>query len=301
MSLTRVISDYFLANSFEQAKINMRNDLFSKLITSPAHYIMDSTSGEMNYRIFGDSETIESFFNNALNMRTRVSQLLISVLNNLWSFGILWYGGGLVLEGQITLGTLTAFMMIAGMLFPNLEALTTIVFSFQDVRASLHRFLEYYNLKPIVSELPNAKTLVVNNGEVIFNNVTFGYSSNNLILKGVTAVFKPKSITAIVGRNGVGKSTLARLLIRMFDPLEGSIIIDNTDIREVTLKSLRNNIGYLIQGEFLFSGTIWDNILYGSDSATEEEVIEACRKACIYDFIMSLPNNFQTKVGEGGF
>lgn len=323
MSLIKIISDYILVNAFEQVKIRMRNDLFSRLLKNSVPHTANANSGEMYYRIFSDGDTIESFFNNALinfplyifyiillggimfswdykmasfvfivlllqilivflsrnsllrfaflsksiaqslsgfvverlrnipliislnstereikrsredlqqlkkvnvklYMYSNVIQLIIVVLNNMWTFGILWYGGRLVEQGNLTLGSLMAFVLIAGMIFPNLEALTTVILSFQDVRASLHRFLEYYYAEPLVSELPNAKELVIAKGEVVFQNVKFGYNSENLILKGINAKFKPKSIIAIVGRNGIGKSTLARLLIRMYDPLEGS-------------------------------------------------------------------------------
>lgn len=401
MTFTGIISDYILIKSFEKAKLLMRYDLFKRLQRAPINFLSGQRSGELNYRLFGDTETIEGFWskvlinvpidllftviigvimvtwhleiaifvfvvlilqvfvilgfrkpllnlamlqksksqqlsgfavekfrniqlittlnaeemesnnfkrnlNELMNvniksfMLSRVTGLAVTLINNIWSFGILWFGGGLVLSGQITLGTLMAFLLISGMLYPRIASLASAVLSFQDIRASLYRFFEYYNVTPLVSDSPNAECLSIQQGEVVFNKVKFYYKPEHLVLKGINAKFKPRTITAIVGSSGAGKSTLARLLIRLYDPLEGSILIDGTDIRNVKLNSLRENIGYAVQGEYLFSGTIWDNICYGIDSPTEEEVFAAVKKACAYEFIMELPDKFQTFVGEGG-
>lgn len=297
LSRNRLLKYSFLSKSIAQS---LSGFFTERLRNIPLIISLNSTERELK----SSKEKLKQLkqVNVRLYMYNNIIQLIIGLLNNLWTFGILWYGGKLVEQGTLTLGSLMAFMLIAGIIFPNLQALTKLILSFQDVRVSLHRFLEYYNAKPLVSELINAKELVVTKGEVVFQNIKFGYNSgDSLILDGISIKFKSKSIVAIVGRNGIGKSTIARLLVRMYDPIEGTIMIDGIDIRDVTIKSLRNNIGYLIQGEFLFSGTILDNIKYVLDSVTEEDVIEACRKARAYDFIMNLPNKFQTMVGEGGF
>jgi ATP-binding cassette subfamily B protein len=401
MSLTGVFSDFVLIKSFEKAKLKMRHDLFSKLLNGPANFLSEQRSGEINYRIFSDSESIQSFFitlliniplsilftiiigaimvkwhikmavfvflilllqiviivlfrkplltyaflqkgkmqslsgftverfrniqlirslnteekeldelQDELNslkdiniksfMLGKVSSLTVTLINNIWSFGILWYGGKLVLGGRISLGTLMAFLLISGMLYPRIASLTNSILSFQDVRASLHRFLEYYQVVPAVIEDPNARELIIDKGVVTLNNIIFNYLPNRPVLKGVNAVFQYKNITAIVGRSGAGKSTLARLLIRMYDPLQGNVLVDGIDIKDVTLKSLRQNIGYIVQGEFTFGGTIYDNICYGANSFTEKQVISAIEKAGLYDFIKKLPNGFNTLIGEGG-
>ncbi len=296
LSRKKLLKYSFLSKSLAQS---LSGFFVERLRNIPLIISLNSTERELK----SSRERLEHLkkINVKLYMYNNVIHIIISILNNLWTFGILWYGGRLVEQGTLTLGSLMAFMLVAGIIFPNLQALTKLVLSFQDVRVSLHRFLEYYNAKPLVSELASAKELVITEGEIVFQNVKFGYNCNELILDGINIKIKPKNIVAIVGRNGIGKSTIARLLVRMYDPIEGSIMIDGVDIRDVTTKSLRNNIGYLIQGEFLFNGTILDNIKYVSNFVTEQDVIEACRKACAYDFIMNLPNKFQTIVGEGGF
>lgn len=401
MSLTGVISDFVLIKSFEKAKLKMRHNLFSKLLRGPINFLSEQRSGEIYYRIFSDTESIQGFFitllinvplnilfaiiigiimvkwhvkmagfvflilflqifvivffhkpllslaflqkskmqslsgftverfrniqlirslntedkeldnlNEELNslkdiniksfMLGKISSLSVTLINNIWSFGILWYGGKLVLAGQISLGTLMAFLLISGMLYPRIASLTNSVLSFQEVRASLYRFFEYHQVAPTVIEDSNARQLIIDKGIVTLNNVTFSYLPNRPVLKGINAIFQNNSITAIVGRSGAGKSTIARLLIRMYDPLQGNIFVDNTNIKDVTLKSLQQNIGYLVQGEFTFRGTIWDNICYGLNSYTEEQIISAVKKAHIYDFLRELPNGFNTIIGEGG-
>ena len=401
MSLTGVISDFVLIKSFEKAKLKMRHNLFSKLLRGPINFLSEQRSGEIYYRIFSDTESIQGFFitllinvplnilfaiiigiimvkwhvkmagfvflilflqifvivffhkpllslaflqkskmqslsgftverfrniqlirslntedkeldnlNEELNslkdiniksfMLGKISSLSVTLINNIWSFGILWYGGKLVLAGQISLGTLMAFLLISGMLYPRIASLTNSVLSFQEVRASLYRFFEYHQVAPTVIEDSNARQLIIDKGIVTLNNVTFSYLPNRPVLKGINAIFQNNSITAIVGRSGAGKSTIARLLIRMYDPLQGNIFVDNTNIKDVTLKSLQQNIGYLVQGDFTFRGTIWDNICYGLNSYTEEQIISAVKKTHIYDFLRELPNGFNTIIGEGG-
>ncbi|MDH7576449.1 MAG: ABC transporter ATP-binding protein [Bacillota bacterium] len=398
---TGLISDYVLVNAFERAKLLMRHDLFRRLQKASVDFLSMQRSGELNYRIFGDTEAIQRFFNQLLivlpidllfivvissiminwnlrmalfvftvlclqvlviigfqkplltyallqkgkaqflsgfvverfrniqltrtlnaeavevgcfkscleelmgiNVRAfmlgKFSELSVLLVNNIWSFGILWYGGMLVLAGQITLGTLMAFLLIAGMLYPRIAFVVGGVLSFQDVRASLYRFLEYHQVMPAVHEPPEAVGLSLKKGRVVFENVWFGYTPEEPVLKGLCVTFEPRKITAVVGKSGVGKSTLARLLVRLYDPWEGMILIDGIDIRRVTLESLRVNVRYVVQGEFLFSGTIWDNICYGVGSCSEEEVIAATRRAKAYDFIIQLPRGFYTRIGEGG-
>lgn len=401
MSFTGIISDYVLVNCFEQAKLLMRHDLFTRLQKAPFNFLSMQRSGELNYRVFGDTESIQIFFSRLLinipldllftiiigtimiawhvklavfvffvlflqvlvivgfrkpllnyallkkaksqslsgfvverfrniqlirtlnteekeadsfkkglgelmgiNVKSfmlgKVSELSVTLVNNIWSFGILWYGGTLVLADQITLGTLMAFLLISGMLYPRIASISNAILSFQDVRASLHRFLEYYQVQPAVLELPGATELNVTEGEVVCENIGFGYAPAHPVLRGVNAKFAPCTITAVVGRSGSGKTTLARLVARLYDSSEGRVLIDNIDVRRVTLGSLRKNVGYLIQGEFLFSGTIWDNICYGLNPCGKEEVIAAAKKASAYDFIMKLPDGFYTWIGEGG-
>lgn len=402
MAFTGIVSEYLLIRIFEKAKMIMRYDLFQKLQKAPLNFILSQRSGELNFRLYSDTESIRGFFNvviinvpidilfsiilsiimiswnakialfvfavflmqiiiilkfqkvllkfafkrkskaqelsgfsvekfrniqlirslcveetelknfdNKLTdlmnidvkafIMNKISVLTVSLVNNIWSFGVLWLGGSLVLSEQLTLGTLMAFLLISGMLYPRVASLSNAVLSFQDVRASLKRFYEYYNVLPAVSDADDAIELQISKGDVVFDNVNFQYVPKFQILKGLSATFRSHTVTAIVGKSGAGKSTIARLLLRLYDPQSGNILIDGTDIKKVKINSLRKKTGYAIQGEYLFSGTIWDNICYGSDLSSENKVIAAAKKACAYEFIMGLPDKFNTRVGEGGF
>lgn len=236
-----------------------------------------------------------------LYMINNYASVSVTLVNNVWSLGILWYGGVLVLSGRLTLGTLMGFLIISGMLYPRIASITNTILSFQDVRTSLHRYQEFFNVKPTVLDSFNATDLNILCGEVTLENVRFAYAEEqNDTLSEINASFKPNAITAIVGASGAGKSTLVRLIIRLYDPSDGNVFIDGVNIKNVKLESLRSRIGYAVQGEYLFSGTIWDNITYGCLPATEAQVIAAAKKSGAYEVISQLPEGLLTKVGEGG-
>jgi ATP-binding cassette subfamily B protein len=231
-------------------------------------------------------------------MLGQFSGVTVSVLNNLWVFGILWYGGGLVIAGEMTLGTLMAFMLFANILYQPISALTNFILSFQGIRASLKRLLEYINIKPKVIESPEAVEYVPKQGRITFKNVSFGYNSRP-ILKQVNLEIPSNIIFALVGKSGVGKTTLCRLLVRFYDPQIGTICLDNKNIKDITLASLRRTVLLMLQNDYVFSATIWDNITYGLKSITKKDVIKAAQDASL-DFINILPEGFETKIGGGG-
>lgn len=233
-------------------------------------------------------------------MYTKISALAVNLVNNLWSFGILFLGGLLVIKSQMSLGTLMATLLMTGMLYPRLASLTEIALAFQDVRASMGRYIEYYDIKPSVVESENAVDLQHETIEISIENLSFGYRSNEPILKNINLEIEPNSFLAIVGRSGVGKSTLCRLLIRFYDPSSGCIKINGEDIRNFTLRSLRKTIYYVPQNQFLFSGSILENITYGLESAPLEAVQEAARCSAAHEFIINLPDGYYTQVGEDG-
>ncbi|NLX78073.1 MAG: ABC transporter ATP-binding protein [Clostridiaceae bacterium] len=233
-------------------------------------------------------------------MVNNLTSVLSSMINNLWTFGILWYGGKLTLRGEITLGTLMGLLIITNMLYPRISSITGSILSFQEIGASMMRFLEYYNIPQAVAESREAKPAVVHKGDIRFENVSFAYDRGPKILDNVSFLIEAKKATAIIGSNGAGKSTICKLIARFFDPVEGRITIDGEDIKDFTLASLRSVIRYQPQNEFLLSGTILENITCGEKAASEEEVLEAVRKAKIASFIEQLPDGLNTRIGEGG-
>ena len=213
---------------------------------------------------------------------------------------ILWYGGWEVVRGDLTAGELTQFVLYMNQLTFPIRASAQIINSFSRAISSGRRIFDVLDAKSPVEEKSDAKDLGRADGYVRFNNVSFSYDDRIPALKQVDIDASPGQITAILGAPGSGKSTIVNLLPRFYDATEGEITIDGKDVREFTLESLRRNIGIVQQDIFLFSATIRDNIAYGVTNASQEDVINAAKVAQLHDHIMSLPDGYDTWVGERG-
>lgn len=230
----------------------------------------------------------------------RVSSIATRVVNNIWSFGIIWYGGMEVIYNRLTIGSLIAFLLISGMLYPPIIGITDMILNFQNVKVSLRRFMEFYFIKSEIKEEKNTIDFPFIGGKVTFKGISFAYNPNHLILKDVNFELPSRKIIALVGRSGGGKTTICDLLCRFYNPTKGKIFIDKMDINKIKLKSLRSQITLLIQNQFLFSGTVKENINYGLNNASIENVIEASKKANAHQFISELPDGYNTEVGTKG-
>ena len=213
---------------------------------------------------------------------------------------ILWYGGWEVVRGDLTAGELTQFVLYMNQLTFPIRASAQIINSFSRAISSGRRIFDVLDAKSPVEEKSDAKDLGRADGYVRFNKVSFSYDGRIPALQHVDIDASPGQITAILGAPGSGKSTIVNLLPRFYDATEGEITIDGKDIREFTLESLRRNIGIVQQDIFLFSATIRDNIAYGVTNASQEDVINAAKVAQLHDHIMSLPDGYDTWVGERG-
>ncbi len=212
---------------------------------------------------------------------------------------ILWYGGNLVNAGQLTVGTLVAFNSYLGMLAAPVQRMGWLVDMAADAVASGRRIFEILDTPSPVREKPHAVDLPPLAGRVEFRDVGFAYRDEPT-LEGVSFVAEPGQITALVGGTGSGKSTIIHLIPRFYDVTRGQILVDGYDIRDVTLRSLRRQIGIVLQDTFLFSASIRENIAYGREDATEDEIIGAAKAAHAHEFIMQFPNGYDTLVGERG-
>ncbi len=232
---------------------------------------------------------------------TRISSFyspLIGFLANSSLLIILLYGGIQVINGNLTLGELVAFNSYVGMLLWPMRSVGHIINLSQRYIAARDRLLEIFNVqREVEPEKPILKPI---RGEVIFEHVTFGYNKNEPVLKDINLRVKPGETIAIVGSTGCGKSTLLELIPRLYDPQHGTIYIDGIDIRRYSLEYLRKHIGMVFQEPFLFSDTIKNNIAFGKPDVTMEEIIDVSKKAQCYDFIMNLPQGYDTMVGERG-
>ena len=213
---------------------------------------------------------------------------------------IVWFGGYEVLNGELTAGALIAFLTYAVNLANPVKRLSRVYGNMQKAMAAVDRVFEVIDLPEPLADKPEAKPLPEIQGHVVVDHVSFGYKKDNLALDDVTLEAKPGQMIAFVGPSGAGKSTIANLLPRFYEIDSGSISIDGHDIRDVTLRSLREQIGIVPQETMLFSTTVRENIRYGRLDATDEEVEEAARAANADGFIRELPQGYDTPIGERG-
>ena len=213
---------------------------------------------------------------------------------------ILWYGGWEVIRGDLTVGGLTKFILYLSQLTFPIRMSSFIINSFSRAITSGGRIFEVLDAESPVMQKSDAAVLERAEGRVEFEDVSFSYSERIPALRHLNISAKPDQITAILGAPGSGKSTIVNLLPRFYDVTEGCITIDGKDIRDFTLESLRHNVGIVQQDVFLFSANIHDNIAYGVKGATREDVIRAAKVAQLHDYIDSLPDGYDTWVGERG-
>lgn len=212
-------------------------------------------------------------------------------------------GGGvyLIFLGKIDVIDLLAFTLYVNFILQPIERLIQFTEQFQQGSASFERFIEIMDIEPDIKDKKEARSLTDVKGRIEISNLTFKYSSSeDWILQNINMTVPAGKTVALVGESGAGKSTIASLIPRFYEAQKGSISIDGNDIMDLTQRSLRENIGIVQQNVFLFDTSIRENIIYGNPKASEEEVIEAARKANILDFIQSLPEGFETLTGERG-
>jgi ATP-binding cassette subfamily B protein len=225
----------------------------------------------------------------------------LSFIMNIIQLATLFFGGLLVIRGEITTGIIIGFLLYVSKFMEPIRRMMLLMQSFQKGMAGFSRFRELMNIEPKIKDKPNAAELKNPRGTVEFTNVSFKYSSSKSeILKDFSLSIASGEKIALVGISGAGKTTICSLIPRFYEVNSGSIKIDDMDIRDYTLESLRRNIGIIQQEVFLFSGSIEENIRYGNLEASHEEIIEAAKKSRIYDYIASLPEGFDTNVGERG-
>ncbi len=209
-------------------------------------------------------------------------------------------GGYFIMQGQMDFVDLVTFSLYISTFLTPVRKLAAFVEQFLNGMAGFKRFVELMRVEPIVRDASDAKEMGVAKGDILVDDVSFSYDGGEMVLDHVSIHVPQGETVAVVGPSGAGKSTLCQLIPRFYDVTGGRILVDGMDVRGLTQRSLRQNIGVVQQDVFLFAGTILDNIRYGRIDATEEEIVEAARQAEIYDDIMAMPAGFQTYVGERG-
>ena len=214
---------------------------------------------------------------------------------------VIAFGGFLIMKGQMDFIDLTTFALYVTTFITPIRKLSAFVEQFMQGMAGFKRFTELMRVEPDIQDAPDARDLADVKGDILVDDVTFRYeSSSEPVLEHVTLHINPGETVAVVGPSGGGKSTLCQLIPRFYDVTGGRVLVDGQDVRELKQHDLRAHIGIVQQDVFLFAGTIYDNIRYGRPDATEAEIIEAAKRAEIYDDILEMPDGFQTQVGERG-
>jgi subfamily B ATP-binding cassette protein MsbA len=249
-----------------------------------------------------ESETL--FSKNMHRVRLQSTNSSISgILVQIAPLIVALYGGYRVIMGHLTVGELVAVGMYLAPLYLPLERFSDLNVVIANSLASLERIFDVMDEEPDVRDRPNAVELQQVRGEVAFDHVHFAYhniADDSPVLRDVNFKVDPGQKVALVGPSGAGKSTIVSLIPRFYDVEAGAVRVDNQDIRQMTVKSLRRHIGIVLQNPILFSGTIRENILYGKPDSTEDEIIAAAKAANAYDFICAFPKGLDTEVGEGG-
>ena len=255
---------------------------------------------DLEIRRFDEANEVYKYskrqFHKAMGTFFGSMEFLLTFLNVV----VIGYGGYLIMENQMDYRDLLTFTLYITAFITPMRKLATFSEMFANGFAGLKRFAELMNTEPTLQDKENAPDLTNVKGEIVVDHVTFTYDGDLAVLQDVSLTVQPGETIAVVGPSGGGKTTLCQLIPRFYEVTDGAIRIDGMDIRDVTQKSLHKNIGIVQQDVFLFADTILENIRYGKPDATEEEVIEAAKRAEIYDDILAMPNGFQTYVGERG-
>ncbi|MEM3541862.1 MAG: ABC transporter ATP-binding protein [Candidatus Methanomethylicia archaeon] len=272
--------------------------------------VQESVSGIRVIQAFGREEDSQARFqmsaHEQFEAQVQAGKLMAifwPIINFVGSIGtvtVLLYGGFLSAEGRLEIGVLVAFLAYVTRFMNPIMQLTNFYDMLQSALAASDRIFKVLESEVDVKDSPNAIELPKVRGDIRYNNVWFEYVKGIPVLKGINLHIRPGEKIAIVGPTGSGKTTLVYLLARFYDVTSGSITIDGYDIRNVKQDSLRRQIAFVPQDTFLFRGTVMDNIRIGKPNATDDEVIEVCKRLGIHDFIMRLPNGYYTDAGEAG-
>ena len=248
-----------------------------------------------------EKESLESV-EMALRARTIKAKLapLVDLIVAVGTCLVLWYGTGLVLAGELSAGALLVFIVYLGKLYAPMRDLSKMTDTLSKASVAFERVQEVLETESEVKEPPNAIKAPPFRGKIEFENVRFGYNDDRTVFEDLNLKIEPGQFVALVGPTGSGKSSLIRLIPRFYDPESGRVKIDDRDIRDFTLKSLRDQISIVLQETLLFNADVWHNIAYGKPGAKRKDVIAAAKEANAHEFIEKMPRGYDTVIGERG-
>jgi ABC-type multidrug transport system fused ATPase/permease subunit len=236
----------------------------------------------------------------SLGVLGALASSIASFISVLGPIVVIWYGGYKVIHGAMTVGALIAFYAYVGRMFGPVFRLSQHNVTIQTALASVDRIFEYLDIEPQIKDSPTSIHLREVKGHIAFKDVSFAYDEKEPVLRNLSFEIEAGQKVALVGRSGAGKSTIINLIFRFYDPQSGLVLLDNRDIRQIKLKSLRKHIGLVSQEIILFNTSIKENIRYGNARATDEQIADAAGRAHIHEFVESLPGKYETIIGDRG-
>jgi subfamily B ATP-binding cassette protein MsbA len=248
-----------------------------------------------------EAESLENV-ETALKARSLKAKLapVVEVIVAIGTCLVLGYGARLVLRESLSAGVLIVFLLYLGKMYKPMRDLSKMTDTVSKASVGFERIQEVLEIESKVRDLPRAKKAPKFKGKIEFEHVSFNYDGGNPVLKDINFAIKPGQMAALVGPSGTGKTTIISLIPRFYDPISGKIKIDGRDVRQYTLKSLRQQISFVLQDTLLFHATIWENIAYGRPDAPRKQIEDAARLANAHEFIEKMPDGYDTMVGERG-
>jgi ABC-type multidrug transport system fused ATPase/permease subunit len=281
-----------------------------ELETAAQTVMQESLSCLRVVKAFGQEEREQQRFKQSSLTAIR-AKIVLGFQEHLFSYGqyfisrlgqtlVLLVGGLHALNGQLTIGELLVILAYVDQLYEPLQGIGDALTNMQSSLVGAERAIEVLDIEPDIQDRPGAKSPKHLSGAIEFEGINFTYGDEHPVLREISFTAQPGDVVAIVGPTGAGKTTLASLLVRFYDPSAGCIKLDGHDLRDLTLKTLRDNIALVLQEPILFSGSIRENIAYGRPDASQEEIISAAKAANAHDFIMALPEGYESQIGERG-
>ena len=300
---------YVLANQYNK-RLRPKYTYIQKLESSVLGIIHEVMTSFRVVKAFGREESEQERFanrsNDTLKKKIRLSyiegsfSILVNLITALGTSAVILIGFSSVLSGDISLGQLLMVLTYLAQLYGPLKSISQQTTNLQSSFSCAHRALELLDEIPDVTDKPDAKVIGRSQGRIEYRDVCFAYDEKKPVLKNISFKVEPGTRVGIKGRTGAGKTTLVSLLPRFYDVTSGAVLIDGIDVRDYKLQDLRNQFAIVLQDAVLFSTTITENILYAKKGATQEEVIQAAKAANAHDFIIKLPDGYNTLVGERG-
>ncbi|MCE3200692.1 ABC transporter ATP-binding protein [Paenibacillus sonchi] len=284
-----------------QEKISEQNQIVQETLSISGYLLMKLfTKESAEYTKFQTVNSEATSLQIRQSMAGRWFMMVLSTFTSIGPLLIYLYGGYLFIHGELSIGAIVAFVALLGRLYGPVMQMTNLYVEIKRSAALFERIFDYFDMKPLIVDKPEARFISAEGRDITFHEVSFAYQADKTALHGISFTAAAGTLTALVGPSGAGKTTITNLIPRLYETDSGAITIGGSNIRDFTLESLRAQIGLVTQDTYLFNGTIRENLMYADPGASEDRIITVCRAAYIHDFIMSLPEGYDTVVGNRG-